>query len=279
MPIVLSLAYSKDTLYAAGPEGLFQWENGELVGVPQPQVELACCAAANDRILVGGLPHGVAFTLANGSWQAGWMDGVADSVYCIAPDPRVELTGVMLAGAAGGGILRTHNRGQTWTVCNYGLQEFNVLSLAWAPPAPADKWPRWEYVFAGTEHGAYRSPNAGRGWKHCEGIEGVVQSIAVATDFHESNLVLAATESNGLWRSTDAGRTFAKVTAVADQVNAVIATDRGWFLSDSQGIWHSATGSEWQAIPSFPPALTLINTPIGVWAGGEQGLLPISQSE
>lgn len=275
MPIVLSLAYSNDTLYAAGPEGLFQLENGELVAMPQPQVELACCAAANGRIWVGGLPHGVAFTLSNGSWQAGWMDGVGDSIYCIAPDPRVEQTGVILAGAAGGGILRSHNRGQTWSVCNYGLQEFNVLSLAWAPQSPAGKWPRWEFVFAGTEHGAYRSPNAGRGWKQSEGIEGVVQSIAVAPDFHESGVVLAATESNGLWRSTDAGRSFIKVAQVADQINAIVATADEWFLSDAQGVWRSKSGTEWQIVPGVPPALTMINTAQAVWAGGEEGVFQV----
>lgn len=275
MPIVLSLAYSNDTLYAAGPEGLFQREDGELVALPQPQSELACCAAANGRLLVGGLPHGVAFTLANQSWQAGWMDGVADSVYCIAPDPRVDQTGVILAGAAGGGILRTHNRGQTWTVCNFGLQEFNVLSLAWAPPTPSDKWPRWEFVFAGTEHGVYRSPNGGRGWKRSDGVEGVVQSIAVATDFHESNVVIAATESNGIWRSSDAGRTFVKVAHSSEQINAVAATPTGWYLSDAQGIWRSDSGTEWQQISGLPPALTLLNTPEGVWAGGEQGIFQV----
>lgn len=276
MPIVLSLAYSNDTLYAAGPEGLFQLEGSELVPIPQPQSELACCAAVNGRLLVGGLPHGVAFTLANQSWQAGWMDGVAESVYCIAPDPRVDLNGVLLAGAAGGGILRTHNRGVTWSVCNFGLQEFNVLTVAWAPQAPEQQWPRWEMVFAGTEHGVYRSPNGGRGWKRSEGVEGVVQSIAVAADFHESGVVLAATESNGLWRSTDLGRTFARVENAPSQVNVVIATEQGWFLSDAQGIWRSSTGVEWQKVAGLPPALSLLAADDQVWGGGESGVFAVA---
>lgn len=276
MPIVLSLAYSNDTLYAAGPEGLFQLEGSELVPIPQPQSELACCAAVNGRLLVGGLPHGVAFTLANQSWQAGWMDGVAESVYCIAPDPRVDLNGVLLAGAAGGGILRTHNRGVTWSVCNFGLQEFNVLTLAWAPPAPEQQWPRWEMVFAGTEHGVYRSPNGGRGWKRGEGIEGVVQSVAVATDFHESGVVLAATESNGLWRSTDLGRTFARVENAPSQVNVVIATEQGWFLSDATGIWRSSNGTDWQKVAELPPALSLLVAGGHVWGGGESGVFAVA---
>lgn len=275
MPIILSLAYSNDTLYAAGPEGLFQLENGELTAFAQPQVELACCAAANGRVLVGGLPHGVAYTLADGNWQAGWMDGVTDSIYCIAPDPRVELSGVLLAGAAGGGILRTHNRGVTWSVCNFGLQEFHVLSLTWAPVSPVEKWPRWEYVFAGTENGLYRSPNGGRGWKRSDGIEGVVQSVAVGDSFHETGIVLAATENNGLWRSSDSGRTFARVANSAEQINAVIAAGDGWYLSDPSGIWQSANGSEWQQLPSLPPALALIATGQGIWAGGEHGVFAV----
>ena len=175
MPIILSLCKPFDSeeksatdLWAAGPEGLFAVNdpsNGNgLTTVPQPQQELYCCGVADDRVLVGGLPHGVAFSRDAGTnWQASWVDGVDAPVLCIAPDPNVAESGVMLAGSAGGGILRTRNRGEHWWVCNFGLQDYTILALAWAPVAPDDIWPRREIVFAGTEEGIYRSPNAGLG--------------------------------------------------------------------------------------------------------------------
>lgn len=278
MPIILSLAKTQEALWAAGPEGLFKVNGHGLEAVPQPQQELACCSSDGSRILVGGLPHGTAFTLDAGDhWQASWMDGVDTSVLCIAPDPRAAESGVFLAGSAGGGILRSANRGHGWEVCNYGLQDYTILSLAWAPPATSTAWPKWEIVFAATEDGVYRSPNGGRGWRRCEGLAGVVQSVAVSPNFHQDGLVLAGTEEQGLWASTDGGRHFSPVEAGPQRVDAITATANGWLLSDADGLWHSANGTTWARIPNSKPALVLLNSAEGVWAGGENGveLLPL----
>ncbi len=285
MPIILSLSYNDNRLWAAGPEGLFYVvENGdgsgatcELQAVPQPQTELACCAAADDQLLVGGSPHGVAFSPDEGAyWQASWMDGVAGPVMCIAPDPAVSRSGVLVAGSAEGGVLRTRNRGQSWSVCNYGLQDYALLTVAWAPVAPVSKWPRWEVVFAGTETGIYRSPNGGLGWRRAEGIDSVVQVIAVSPDFHEDGLVLAGTEDAGLWRSTDGGRTFDQVADAPERVDALTATSDGWLLSDDQMLWRSSDGLSWESVPGSQPALILLDTPDGTWAGGENGVIKLN---
>jgi hypothetical protein len=273
MPIILSLAKHDDVLWAAGPEGLFKMNGHGLEAVPQPQQELACCGSDGTRVLVGGMPHGTAFSVdAGGNWQASWMDGVETSVLCIAADPRVSETGVLLAGSAGGGVLRTANRGYGWQVCNFGLQDYTVLTIAWAPVAPSDAWPQWEVVFAGTESGVYRSPNGGRGWKRAGGLEAVVQTLAVAPDFHTSGLVLAGTEDQGLWRSTDGGRSFAPVASDVQRVDAITATADGWLLSDAEALWRSVDGLDWHKVAGSRPALVLLNTADGVWAGGEQGV-------
>ena len=273
MPIILSLAKTEKEIWAAGPEGLFRMNGHGLEAVPQPQQELACCATDGARILVGGLPHGAAFSLdAGGNWQAAWMDNVDASVLCLIADPRITETGTLLAGTAGGGILRSHNRGHSWDVCNFGLRDYTVLALAWAPSAPEDAWPRWDVVFAGTEEGVYRSPNGGRGWRRSEGIEGVVQTLAVGPDFHSTGIVLAGTETMGLWRSTDGGRTFAPVTEGPQRVDALTATPSGWLLSDETGLWRSTDGQTWTAVPDSKPALVLLYTEQGVWAGGVNGI-------
>jgi hypothetical protein len=273
MPIILSITQYDNALWAAGPEGLFKLNGHGLEAVAQPQQELACCGTDGSRLLVGGLPHGTAFSLdAGGNWQASWMDGVETSVLCIAADPRVAESGVLLAGSAGGGVLRTANRGYGWQVCNFGLQDYTVLAIAWAPPAPAEAWPQWEVVFAGTEDGVYRSPNGGRAWKRAEGLEGIVQAVAVAPDFHNSALVLAGTEDKGLWRSSDGGRSFTPVPNGPQRVDALVATERDWLLSDAEGIWRSSDGLAWHKVAGSRPALVLLNTAEGVWAGGEHGV-------
>ncbi|MEZ4713477.1 MAG: hypothetical protein R3A44_40190 [Caldilineaceae bacterium] len=280
MPIILSLSQLdvEQQLWAAGPEGLFavnqSGQNGDMLqAVPQPQQELYCCGVADDRVLVGGLPHGVAFSLdAGGNWQASWMDGVEAPVVCIAPDPRVAETGVILAGSAGGGILRTRNRGASWWVSNFGLRDYSVLTLAWAPVAPDDVWPRREVVFAGTEEGIYRSPNAGLGWKRSEGFDGVCQVIAVSPHFHADGLVLIGTEEIGLWRSHDGGHTFARVESAPLRVDALTANATGWILSNEEQLWSSTDGLTWSPMDGTRPTLTLFNTGGGVWSGGEHGL-------
>lgn len=273
MPIILSFTNVQNTLWAAGPEGLFVMNGEGLKPVPQPEVELACCGSDGERILVGGLPHGTAFSLNQGeNWQASWMDGVETPVLCIAADPNVAESGVLLAGSAGGGILRSHNRGQSWTVCNFGLLDYTVLTLAWAPLDDSEEnWLSWEVVFAGTEEGIYRSPNAGRGWKRSEGVDGVVQIIAVARDFHSSGVVLAGTEEQGLWYSDDGGRTFTSVDGGPDRVDALVAMADGWLLSDENQLWRSSDGRNWEPIAGSKAALTLYATNDEIWAGGEFG--------
>lgn len=57
---------------------------------PSRKLNLPCCGSDGERILVGGMPHGTAFSLnAGGNWQASWMDGVETGVLCIALDLQV----------------------------------------------------------------------------------------------------------------------------------------------------------------------------------------------
>jgi hypothetical protein len=279
MTIILSVSNNDNGVWAAGPEGLFRRNGEELVAIPQPQVNLYCCCAIHDRVLVGGLPHGVAYSLSKtgDDWQAGWIDNVDAAVLTFAPDPLVEESGVILAGTDGSGILRTVNRGQHWFRRNYGLETFTVLAITWAPVTPATRWPRWSYVFAGTEEGIYHSPNGGRGWKRSECDEAVYQVLAVSPRFHDDGIVMAGTEGSGLYRSSDRGHSFVPVADSPQQINALTATASGWVLSDESGLWLSEDGLLWEHIASSSPALVLARSSEGVVAGGEDGLRMLGQ--
>ncbi len=277
MTIILSLSNSDGSVWAAGPEGLFQYVDGALQVVPQPQENLYCCCAIHDRVLVGGLPHGVAYSLQQGAdWQAGWMDNVEAPVVTLSADPLVEQTGVILAGTDGGGILRTTNRGRHWFTNNFGLRSFTVLAVAWAPPAPQTAWPRWQAVFAGTEEGIYYSPNGGRGWKRADSPEAVYQAIAVGADFHATGIVLAGAEGDGLFRSTDGGHSFVHVPQAPTQINALAAVSDGWLLSDETQLWSSRDGLTWEPLAGSAPALVFLSTPDAVLSGHESGLTVIA---
>lgn len=281
MPILLSLSSSAGRLWGAGPEGLFRSAKGSWQPAPQPHQFPACCLLVEGRLLVGGAPLGVAFSLDDGAtWQAAWMDYVNARVVALAADPRVQETGVLLAGCEGGGVLRSWDRGRTWTAANVGLHDYNVLALAWAPPAPPGAWPAWEVVFAGAEDGLYRSPNGGRAWKRSAGVHGVVLCIAAAPDFHTGGVVLAGTEENGLWRSTDGGHCFARVPGAPEQINALAVTgfgdSPGWVLSDAEGLWRSPDGLHWQRIDGSAPSLALLATEQGILAATPEGALVVN---
>lgn len=279
MSIILSISQNEKGAWAAGPDGLFLTHGNGLDIVPQPEAQLYCCCAIYDRVLVGGLPHGVAYSLnqEGTDWKAGWVDNVEASVITFAADPLIERSGIILAGTDGGGILRSVNRGTHWFTRNFGLQSFTVLSIAWAPEAPEDTWPSWRYVFAATEEGIYRSPNAGRGWRRAECDEAVYQVVAVSPAFHENGVVLAGTEESGLYRSDDRGHTFVRVDGAPQQINALAASEDGWVLSDESGLWRSEDGLRWEAIPDTGPALTLSRTAQGIVAGGEAGMSVVTR--
>jgi ligand-binding sensor domain-containing protein len=271
--LVLSLSAAEDSIWAAGPDGLYCFDGQEWLATAQPHQQLSCCAVIGDQILVGGAPYGVAFRALDGeTWKSAWMDGLQSPALCLAADPQVVQSGVVLAGTQSDGILRSTDRGRFWTGCNFGLQDFGVLALHWAPVAPEKDWPRWQVVFAATEDGLYRSINGGLAWQSCDGPQGVFLSVAAAPDFQSSGVVLAGSEESGLWRSQDGGRHFERLPGERQQVNALLAMPDGWLMSDEQGLWNSQDGLEWKMLPGSRPALALLAGSSGVWAGGEDGV-------
>ena len=275
MSIVLSLSQSNGQLYAAGPEGLFKvGTQGELEEVIQPQRYLYACCTLPDRVLVGGAPHGVAYSINAGeTWQGGWMDHVDSAVMSLTAAPDVTHSQVLLAGTEDKGILRSANNGEGWYVCNFGLESLNVLHICWAPPYPAHVWPRWQLAFACTDEGIYRSPASGRGWKRCRGAAGVFQVAAVDVNFHTSHVVLAGTEDEGLWISDNKGHDFRRVPDAPQRVNALVALEQGGFLlSDESHLWSSQDGCQWVSHPSEDACLVLLEAGNQIWAGGQEGL-------
>jgi hypothetical protein len=273
MTIILSISTQGEQRWAAGPYGLFALEEGGLLPTSQPMERLVVSSAISDRLLVGGEPHGVAYRYRGGDeWQASWMGGATEAALCLAPHPDVFHTAVLLAGTEGGGILRSTDRGHRWSPCNYGLRNYTVLSLAWAPLDPGIRWPGREHVFAGTEEGIYRSPSGGRGWKRSNSPDAAYQSIAISPTFHSGGLVLAGTEEQGLWRSADSGLTFTLVTGAPERINSLAALDGSWLLSDEEQLWRSTDGLSWQPVAGSAPALVLTPTAEGILAGTENGV-------
>ena len=281
MSIILSLSEYDGSVWAAGPYGLFTLGEDEMTPAPQPMERLTAACALDDRIFTGGAPFGIAYLLDSAEqWQAAWREGAEAAILTFSAAPDYDDSGVLLAGSEGDGVLRSRDRGLRWMPTNFGLQNLTILTLAWAPPMGEDAWPRWQVVFAGTEEGIYRSPNAGLGWKRSSSADAAYQTVAVAPDVHCSGQVLAGTETDGLWQSTDGGRTFAAVEGAPEQVNALIAVTSApagddpvnWLLSDDTQLWRSADGIAWSQVGASQPALCLMEVEGRIYAGGENGV-------
>ena len=281
MSIILSLSEYDGSIWAAGPYGLFTLGEDELTPAPQPMERLTAACALDDRIFTGGAPFGIAYLLNSAEqWQAAWREGAEAAVLTFSAAPDYDDSGVLLAGSEGDGVLRSRDRGIRWMPVNFGLQNLTVLTLTWAPPMEESAWPRWQVVFAGTEEGIYRSPNAGLGWKRSLSADAAYQTVAVAPDVHCSGQVLAGTETDGLWQSTDGGRTFAVVEGAPEQVNALAAVtsapsgddQANWLLSDDTQLWRSADGVAWSPIGGSQPALCMLEVNDRIYAGGEDGV-------
>lgn len=281
MSIILSLSEYDGSVWAAGPYGLFTLGEDELTPAPQPMERLTAACALDDRIFTGGAPFGIAYLLDSAEqWQAAWREGAEAAVLTFSAAPDYDDSGVILAGSEGDGVMRSRDRGIRWMPTNFGLQNLTILTLSWAPPMDENAWPRWQIVFAGTEEGIYRSPNAGLGWKRSLSADAAYQTIAVAPDVHCSGQVLAGTETNGLWQSTDGGRTFSAVAGAPEQVNALVAVTSAsagdaqvnWLLSDDTQLWRSTDGVAWSPVGASQPALCMLEVGGRIYAGGEDGV-------
>jgi ligand-binding sensor domain-containing protein len=276
--IILSLCENKDRIWAAGPNGLIRYE-GHWAEILQPQQQLNCVATIEDTILVGGAPYGVAYSIDNANrWGVSLIVGTNASVTCIAPSPNVNENNLVLAGTDSKGVLRSTDRGRCWTFCNFGLQEYSILALAWAPPPPQNIWPSWEKVFVATDGGLYRSINGGLAWRRCNIPNGTFQTILLDHDFNSNGIVFSGTEDNGLWQSKDGGIQFYKLETAPEQVDAIAELPSGYILSDPNCLWFSKDGINWQNIPNSQPALTLLSTSMGLIAGGSNGVDFVSLS-
>jgi len=158
--------------------------------------------------------------IPDGTWiNIGPING-AGRASCVAPHPN--LTGVILQGAASGGVWKTLDGGTTWYPTTDDLSDLSIGAIAWAP-SDAD------VAYVGTGEGdtlvaggsgyipgigILRSDDGGESW-YLPGQENDPVSdvfFALNVDPENDEIVFAATEK-GLLRSEDGGTTWQTMIA------------------------------------------------------------------
>src|SRR3569833_2885319 len=129
---------------------------------------------------------------------------------------------VFYIGAVDGGVWKTTDYGRTWTPIFDDQPSGSIGAIARAPSNP-----NVVYVGSGeglqrpdlsTGDGIYKSTDAGKTWTHL-GLRDGQQIPMIAIDPRDANKVFVAVlghpygpnEERGIFRSTDAGKTFQKV--------------------------------------------------------------------
>jgi photosystem II stability/assembly factor-like uncharacterized protein len=214
-----------DGLYRATPKGDgYDVEVAGLRGTGFIRFPVAVDQEDPKRMYVGATRGGVYRSIDGGdSWEPA-NDGVLHrDIWCVIQHPA---TGMLYAGASPASIYASSDRGDTW----HELETLGSLrsTKQWTGPVPPhvsrmkclDVTPADPSVIYGAieEGWAVCSRDSGKTWEQIEGIDHDGHMIAVMAD---DPSIVVSTTGKGIFRSTDAGRSW---TPVSDGLEGFIYT-------------------------------------------------------
>ena len=235
---------------------------------------------ARDRVVMAATEEGIAVSTDGGDSWGSVSAGSGETVLSLDISRRDPAAPVgrraILAGLAGGGVIRSDDGGATWQAANRGLAASSLTGLALSPGFESDAT-----LFAwGSTEGVLRSQDGGRSWEPVSaGMEdAAVASVAVSPGFAADGTLYAAT-SAGMFHSTDRGTTWQKFGLDGQEVSflalspgfpedPVMAAATGRTLHFS-----SNAGTSWRELEVPAPEGTIVALAVGVSSSGERVLL------
>jgi photosystem II stability/assembly factor-like uncharacterized protein len=112
---------------------------------------------------------------------------------------------LLYAGTIGQGVQRSRDGGEHWDAMNYGLPpQCDVRALAAHPQQQG-------YLFAGTDHGCFRSQDGGLTWRPIRSIDETVEIWSLYICPQDPSLMFVGTRPARLYGSRDGGQTWAQL--------------------------------------------------------------------
>src|SRR3954452_2234538 len=163
-------------------------------------------APYGDTPIIGNLTD---YDTTNGSTRQG-LPGLAGRTSSLVADDK----GNLYAGASNGGVWKSTDKGATWSSIGDGLPTQVAAHVAWSSAGGGTVIVlTGDDAFGGDSVpglGVYTSSDDGKTWTHGSGVPDGVLGFQVKVDPTDANKVYAATGA-GLFRSTDAGKSFTNV--------------------------------------------------------------------
>jgi hypothetical protein len=188
-----------------------------------------------------------------GQWTTTGPTG--GSVWVLTPSPNFAADGTIFAGAAGGRVYKSTNRGASWTVAGTGITSSEtVLAIALSPNYAADGT---AFVGLNSFGGLYKTTDRGASWAKL-GVNDDVRSIVLSPNYASDQTVFAGSY-RGVYKSTNGGASWTSAnsglptgTTYWSQlgISPSFATDRTIYVGNlmSGGVYKSNdAGQSWSA--------------------------------
>jgi photosystem II stability/assembly factor-like uncharacterized protein len=207
----------------------------------------------------------------NSTWPPLWgeMSGRVRGVAVHPTDPST-----VYIGAAGGGTWKTTNGGTSWVSLSDDFPNITFGAIAIDPTNPNVVYAGTGEVIAGSNlqaydgRGLFKSTNAGATWTQITNGFGTQTAFGdIEVDPFDSNIVIAALgrgytfvgpfPNEGIWRSTDAGTTWARVQALGNSTEV---------------LFHPTTNGRVFAAGWNSPGVVVSNDHGATWTASSTGL-------
>lgn len=227
---------------------------------------------ASDHTVFAGVQGAILRSVDAGkTWQVHSLPTPPPLISVLAVSPCFAEDGLALAGTLEDGVFISRDRGVHWQASNFGLLDLSVLAIEFSSSFASD-----DTIYIGSSSGIFHSRNAGRAWREADFPP---DSSAIISLAHLPGALLAGTQEDGLYRSSDEGRTWHPSTIDKGSVDAILYTvnssnqvSRLVSLVDGRLEFSTDEGATWtrRALKLERPATCITLTREGTFLVGDE---------
>lgn len=154
-----------------------------------------------------------------------------------------NFNGFLYAGTSSKGVFKSRDNGATWNTANTGIENLQVKALV----------SNGQALYAGTNHGVFVSLNGGNNWLPANSQ---MENKIIASFLVTNGYLFAGTIGQGLYKSSDNGKTWTDASGNALSVSTIYAITSSQnnlvVVADNQIFYSMDNGNSWNYDFSSP---------------------------